>query len=565
MFGHESKPTRNYVYGILAPTEGADLVDEQLRAAHQYRNNLVRLELDRREAVQQCLLAMRPAVARLTGEVADAVTAYDAAAAALKVRNARERNKRASADERQASKDAADLLKGLRGQLKAVRTEAFAADDVRAALDAIETVFRERRREARGASDVYWGTYLTVEQAAWSFRSGAPPIFHRWTGEGRLAIQLQNGVEPAVLTLGQDKRLRIELTGEYGRGKRGKRPLAVAWFRVGSDGHTPVWAKFPMVYHRPIPVDAKIKWAFVHRRRCGTFWRWQLMLSVARDAWESPITSGGSVGIDLGWRVVPEGLRVASWAGDDGRRGELILPADDLRRWSEPATRRAERDVRFGEFLPRVADWFAANSGRFSEAMRERVKSIRQWKSPARLAGLLRAWGDERVVGDEEIHAELVTWMREDSREWNSEAGQRARASRWRDDYYRCFVKRLAIEYRVVHVEDMDLREIKRKPKAEEAESENQTARGNAFIASPGRLRELIREGFAETMSIDAAWTTQRCHACGEIDGFDAAAELVRTCRHCGVTEDQDYRAAMNLLAGEQPDADEMAGVARGV
>lgn len=47
--------------------------------------------------------------------------------------------------------------------------------------------------QARKDNQLYWGTYLTVEAAANSFRSGAPPRFKRWDGCGKTAIQFPSG------------------------------------------------------------------------------------------------------------------------------------------------------------------------------------------------------------------------------------------------------------------------------------------------------------------------------------------------------------------------------------
>jgi hypothetical protein len=46
---------RVYKYGCLAPTAGADMVRAQLRAAHEYRNDLIAIERGRRWAMRQIL------------------------------------------------------------------------------------------------------------------------------------------------------------------------------------------------------------------------------------------------------------------------------------------------------------------------------------------------------------------------------------------------------------------------------------------------------------------------------------------------------------------------------
>src|SRR5690606_34653133 len=46
---------RIYEYGLLPPMLNAQLVDEQMRAGHRYRNTLVEIERERRERVAAVL------------------------------------------------------------------------------------------------------------------------------------------------------------------------------------------------------------------------------------------------------------------------------------------------------------------------------------------------------------------------------------------------------------------------------------------------------------------------------------------------------------------------------
>ena len=51
MFGNDSLPTKIYTYGCNGgPQQNADLCREQLYLAHRYRNKLVEIERERRQA-----------------------------------------------------------------------------------------------------------------------------------------------------------------------------------------------------------------------------------------------------------------------------------------------------------------------------------------------------------------------------------------------------------------------------------------------------------------------------------------------------------------------------------
>src|ERR1700735_3794432 len=69
------KPIRIYTFGCQPPTQGKDLLEQQLMLAHQYRNKLIEIERERRERMEAAVLSV--------GDVAAASTRVDEAKAAL--------------------------------------------------------------------------------------------------------------------------------------------------------------------------------------------------------------------------------------------------------------------------------------------------------------------------------------------------------------------------------------------------------------------------------------------------------------------------------------------------
>jgi hypothetical protein len=127
---------RVYKYGCLAPTLNAELVYEQIRAAHRYRNQLVEIEKWRREATK-------------------------------------------------ASEEAA-----LSDPLV----------DLKANKDRINSEAADKRRAARADTPCYWGTYLLVESSDDQARKAADaPGFQPWQGNGALAVQIQRGMKASDL------------------------------------------------------------------------------------------------------------------------------------------------------------------------------------------------------------------------------------------------------------------------------------------------------------------------------------------------------------------------------
>ena len=62
MFGNKSQPSLNYSYGASAPfaTKGLGLVDQQIRAGHDYKNRLIEVERERRQRVDTLIAQLSP-------------------------------------------------------------------------------------------------------------------------------------------------------------------------------------------------------------------------------------------------------------------------------------------------------------------------------------------------------------------------------------------------------------------------------------------------------------------------------------------------------------------------
>lgn len=575
MFGHQSKPTRIWTFGAGEPVEGLEVALEQLRLAGCYRNLLCELELARRAAVAETVRRLRPALAAMEEAAARADAELETALAELRRANRDERSRAPARALREGVQPFRAARRVAWQAFRAARKEAYASPDVREALDAVGEDFAGRRRLARGESDLYWGNYLAVEQACASFGKGPPPRFRGHRGEGRCVVQVQKGMDVPTLLSGSDQRVRLHRD----RVRPDGRVEAWLMLRAGTaeDGRSPVWVRAPVVLHRDLPPDARIKWAWLRRvREHGTHYRWDLQLSLARDSWDNPDWAReGSVGLDLGWRLLPEQadgtrpLRLLTWVGSDGDRGEVVISARKLGRWAEVERVRAVRDRLFDQARDWLAAWLAERP--HPEWLAERARDLPRWKSPARLAGLVLHWRENRFAGDSEAFERLegrrvqtgrrmresgsvavryayTGWRRQDKHLFCWERAVHEKAVAFRNDLVRKAVAALCRRYRTATIEDIDWREFMRLPEVDGDDPLCRAARRNRQIAAPGRTAQIVREGFAAVRRVPPQWTTVRCHHCGRDDPFDAARWLERRCRHCDWPDDQDYRAASNLL-----------------
>ena len=71
------------------------------------------------------------------------------------------------------------------------------------------------------------------------------------------------------------------------------------------------------------PWTATIRSASVICEKVGSRERWRLLVTVAQP--ERAARQGPAVAVDLGWRLLPEGLRAAYWEDEHGDHGQLLL------------------------------------------------------------------------------------------------------------------------------------------------------------------------------------------------------------------------------------------------
>jgi len=548
-----------YRCGLQPPTQGADLVREQMRLAHAYRNTLTEIERARRKMLRSlggeeeiALLAAHAATDEVCRGIAVEIKAY----------KSRERTRKVPPEMSERMKVAKEARKKAARDVFDFRRQRATDPAVAAAVDEVNEAASLARQVARRTCGVFWGSYLPVEAAERASRAKplydgvAPddPEFVRWTGEGTVAVQLQGGLSVADLQSGEDTRLRLRLaawgspetvsdepppgwgsrryTPEERRarwrhmlahggahdgthpGQKGPRPMGTLELRVGSanakgercaGGHTPVWAAWPVPpTRRSLPPDAIVKWAHVHVRRIAAREEWSLTLTIECARRESCGT--GAVAVDLGWRRMEDGgLRVAVAQGDDGKVHEMRLSPCDIDQLTKADSIRSHRDMLFDLARP----WLRAILDALPERpawLDERLASMALWRAQARLAAVAIHWRSHRFDGDADAFAAIEAWRRRDKHLWSYEDHQRKGSLRRRRDLYRTWAAKLARQYGVLVLEDggakgetpvFDLRAFATLPEVEEVETErDERARSQRHLAAPSELRLALTQAF---------------------------------------------------------------------
>lgn len=564
--------TMVYKYAAKAPKNNLKEVEGMFYLAHKYRNALCAVELARRKAANEVLLKFCPDLAEVEKQITDLEGDLEelnrqqkqANQAARKTVNLEEVEKQIAAVKAK--------LKPLRQERKALRAKYFADEafakawealqakykankkrvptaektalqkkhfsPLKAALAEVDEEANENVKAARAENGLYWGTGCFVEQAADKMREGCPPRFLPWSiaqNKRAIAVQIQHGMTVAELHGCQDTRLRLALPpGSFDERKRSQKKTT-CMMRVGSDGRVPIWSYIPVVMHRPLPADAIIKWAYLVRDKVATKYKWSLHLVIETQR-ESVVSDGPAVAIDIGWRLMEDGLRVGYWQDANGKSAPIVFPQSVIDDWKYVEELQSGRDKAFDVARAALVAWMKDKA--LPAWMVEMTERLSQWRSPARLARLAVHWRGNRFEGDNLAFAALDDWRANDKRGYEEQENIRQNAQRWRQNFYRNVAARLA--GRRVFIEDLDLQKLSRGLPAE--------LRWYKSVAAAGELFECLWR-VANVVPVNPAFTTQDCAECGYRNAeFDFERHLSCKCAECGAEWDQDQNAAANLL-----------------
>lgn len=554
MFDNPSQSCRIYAYKARKATTNAESVTNQMVMAHRYRNRLVEIERNRREGVEMAIREAVPLIADLTIRAEAATAETERLINEMKKNNAIRRTKSATPGERAALSAAKTNQRDLWKQLRDARKIAFADPEVKAVIELPSTRAGELIKEARGEfskNGLYWGSYIRVEQGMMGARTGAPPKFYRWEGEGSISIQIQKGMDWSEAIAAMDTRFRIVIrpisphADPESRRSR-ETPMADAWIRIGSDDHKkPIWAIVPFRLHRRPPEGTRIKWVVLMRKIIGCQESWELQLTLEREEWEKPDNAAhGVAGLDVNWRLTPDGLRVAYLVGDDGSVKTLHVPMEIVEEIRKAESLQSIRDRNFDEHREKMAVWMDSRKT-LPEWVTERFARLRAWKSCERLCSAIWHWKDRHFEGDEEIFLIMEAWRKQDRHLHDWQDHQRTKTIRKRDEIYRRFAAILRRHYHTIAIEDTNWSDLAKLPGPDEPSQAGM--REYARIAAVGRLLQIVKEAVAEVVKIVAKNTTRECHGCGFVNTFDAA-NLFHACTGCGLLWDQDDNAARMLL-----------------
>jgi hypothetical protein len=327
-----------------------------------------------------------------------------------------------------------------------------------------------------------------------------------------------------------------------------------------------------------LPSDGRIKRVTLVGSREQAFaadssrgWKWEFQVTIEHPKLPAYPATSRVAGLDVGWRVREDGLRIGVLVDNAGRSYELYLP---FAFGNRNARRRSEFIKNLGAEDHTIADWRdlwewqrrldgqlenckASLSNLPSEARTDWPEEARRSFAALRkmraggLRRLLRTLAEAGIADAamailsewNEKHSQMRRWIR----------GQQLKAIAHRQDHYRKIADWIAKNFDVIAWEGkLNLKEMAETVTDEYAIEAGKTYRVLASIY-------LLRSAIAQAMSkrgrqvIDGgtSYSTTNCAVCG--GKIESSAKLILTCEN-GHANDQDINAGRNLLGKIQSD-----------
>lgn len=293
-----------------------------------------------------------------------------------------------------------------------------------------------------------------------------------------------------------------------------------------------------------VPEGAELTTAKLTRRQDGARWAYSLSLTI--DGVKKPATAWattGRVAFDWGHREhghdnENEGMRAFVWCGDDGRTGEILIPAECRRALDEIDALKTRLDTTF--------DARKATSG---------------------LADRNRHLYRRRLERSGVRTEEEANWLRWEMRYERRIMARRKRFQNLRRETYTLAVRELRKSYAQFVFESERIHDAKRS-RAQRGTTIRELQTEAAMARRKRANRDLTaRYEFVSLCERAAAWgseyhdcerfgghmitvpsrnTTRECPTCGHIG--ENGPELLAACPACGTVRDKDRGAAVVIL-----------------
>jgi rubrerythrin len=549
-------------YVLAPPLDWDDDCERELRLQNDLWNKLVEIERAHRQAVTT-LTVNDPVVQSAEEAVKGALDELDALKKERAGRPVANRKTGDTVDLDAAIRAARDHVKRCSDAAKEARRAA--RDRFKPKIEALNAARFAAVKAARKASGLWWGNYNAVCASYEHARNAAPKSggelrFRRYDGEGRITNQIQGGVTVAEIYAGAHSQVSLRQSVEGERqlpdimptpgSRRDRVSRMVLTAAIFTRDRVRKNVRWPIFLNRPIPDGAVIKEVVIHRRKVSHHVRWTATFT-CRQPSSSRSIGKRVVAIDLGWRRLNDGMRVAT-VMDDTEDEFVILPDHlvTVHDWLDG--QKKHRGAVHDKIVERLRDlsWPAAPLALQVTAQWWRAIPMNRLV-PRHTARLVLAWRDHSDWGREDFIA-ADEWRRHDKRIWERVTHRSNRAQRERLDRYRKAAKHIVAGAGIVILEDFRLDRMARTTDEGLPNTVKKMVQRNRAIAGTSVLRQWIKieaEKLGAQIHLHRGVSTWLCSDCGHRLQPKDPSRLHQQCPHCSHAFDQDLEACRNMLA----------------
>lgn len=562
-------------YGMLPPLDFDKDCTEHLFLQNKLWNRLVEIEMENRATYREVsgsVGKVAPLVADievLEAHISDLVAERSNLRMVLKIKKG-DQLKDIDLQIAEAKVKKKDLIFAIR----AAKSEEKEA--IKTLTEPLETARKDAVKLAYQQSGLWWCNYNAVINSynvarSKAMKEGADLNFHRFDGTGRFTCQIQGGMTTEQLLNGDHNiaSLRLVSSGEFSE-ISGKRPPALWLQEVGSrkdsrqygvlkvtvytfadaEGkHQRRFLSIPVILHRPLPETGDLKEFTVTRKRVGATYNWNVTFTYTQPKQPSPKHDGMSCGINMGWKRVPGGLRIASIVPERGAATHIVMPQSIVDDLVYVSGLKSRVDTMTNDNF----SWLKENVRDVPPELEEQYLTIKRAKSshPVKYAKFVNTWRTQVPEFSPELLREAELRRKAAKRLMNELHHKRDKVLARRKDFYIKQAKVLAEKYSYIVIDDMDLREFAKleNDKGEYTELSD-VARSMRTMACISEFREwLVKQAVKTGCIIDRKMVAQTvtCNECGHVN--TRSLSVMWTCAGCGSVFDQDENAAANLLA----------------
>ncbi len=389
------------------------------------------------------------------------------------------------------------------------------------------------RKTLKSGNEMHFRSFNEELHFEYRFTGGGLPIAKVMTANKRFRFKIKP-IDKNIYSLWRNK--------EISQNEMKRRAKTVVTINIA--GHN---IQFKTTLYREISEKSMLKKVIIIRAKQGYNMKWSMSLTLEipsekKAAFTSEDKIVATAGIDVGYRIIDERLRVAVLVSNLEKK-DIYIPRKILSSELRYKKIQKERDA----LLEGMKKELVANMPSNVPTQLQSNWHLARNKRLVKILHYLKSHDPEHIACKK-----LTRWFAKDARIYNEMSGLRTRSRKHRRWFYYNVAHEICRRYERICLEELNLAKMHRKPEIDDSRKIPDETKWYRDIAANGEFLNLLKyvalKYNTEVKVIDAAFTTMQCHKCGKITDQRNREKLNWICEHCGATWDQDVNAAENLM-----------------